>query len=132
VTREATIKLKLAEKDRVQKLLDAEVAEFNAKKETLEKIHDVKVNYPMKAKALTAFTKDFNKYGVNLTQITYSENAEEKAFTFYLTARKDKRITALLEYLTKAKTKNYQFILEKITYDPEKFRYYSELKAVLR
>jgi hypothetical protein len=132
VTREATIKLKLAEKERVQKLLDAEIAEFNAKKETLEKIHDVKVNYPMKAKALTAFTKDFNKYRVNLTQVTYNEAEEEKAFTFYLSARQDKRITALLEYLTKAKTKNYQFILEKITYDPEKFRYYSELKAVLR
>ena len=132
VTREATIKLKLTEKDRVQKLLDAEMAEFNAKKATLEKIHDVKVNYPMKAKILTAFTSDFNKYQVNLTQITYQEGEKEKSFTFFLTSRKDKEITALLEYLTKAKTKDFQFILEKITYDPEKFRYYSELKAVLR
>ncbi len=87
VTREATIKLKLAEKDRVQKLLDAEIAEFNAKKETLEKIHDVKVNYPMKAKALTAFTKDFNKYNVRLTQVTYVQNEDEKAFIFQLAAK---------------------------------------------
>jgi hypothetical protein len=132
VTREATIKLKLAEKDRVQQLMDAEKAEFDARKETLAKIRDVKVNYPMKAKALTAFTADFNKYGVNLKRITYAEDEKEKAFTFYLNASKDKRITALLEYLTKAKTKNYRFILEKITYDAETSRYDSELKAVLR
>jgi hypothetical protein len=132
VTREATIKLKLAEKDRVQQLMDAEKAEFDARKETLAKIRDVKVNYPMKAKALTAFTADFNKYGVNLKKITYAEDETEKAFTFYLNASKDKRITALLEYLTKAKTKNYRFILEKITYDAGTARYDSELKAVLR
>ena len=130
--REATIKLKLEEKARVQKLLDAEVAEFNAKKATLEKIHDVKVNYPMKAKALTAFTKDFNRYNVRLTKIQYSEGEEGKVFSFDLAASTDKRITALLEYLTKSKTKEYKFIVEKITYDPEKHRYYSELKAVLR
>jgi hypothetical protein len=133
VTREATIKLKLAEKDRVQKLLDAEKAEFDAKKETLAKIRDVKVNYPMKAKALTAFTADLNKYGVSLTKIAYAENAKVgKYFTFSLSASQDKRITALLEYLTKAKTKDYRFILEKITYNKNKARYYSELKAVLR
>ncbi len=132
MTREETIKLRQQEKDRAQKLLDAEKAEFDSKKATLEKIHEVKVNYPMKAKALTAFTSDFNKYGVNLTQVTYDETKEAKTFTFYLSATHDKRITALLEYLTKAKTSEYQFILEKIVYDPEKFRYYSELKAVLR
>jgi hypothetical protein len=133
VTREATIKLKLAEKDRVQKLLDAEKAEFDGRKETLAKIRDVKVNYPMKAKALTAFTKDFNKYGVNLEKIAYAENEKDgKVFTFSLTANQDKRITALLEYLTKAKTKEYRFILKKITYNGKTARYNSELKAVLR
>lgn len=133
VTREATIKLKLAEQERVQKLLDAEEAEFNAKKETLTKIRDIKVNYPMKAKALTAFTEDFNKYGVSLTKIAYDENEKDgKWFTFSLTATHDKKITALLEYLTKAKTEDYRFILTMITYDGKQSRYYSELKAVLR
>ncbi|MEA3372490.1 MAG: hypothetical protein U9Q62_02245 [Campylobacterota bacterium] len=132
VTREATIKLKLANKDRAQKLLDNEKAEFDAKRATLEKIHDVKVNYPMKAKIMTAFTRDFNRYKVNLTKAAYNEDEKSKTFTFSLSARKDKDITALLEYLTQAKTKNYQFLMEKITYDPEKFRYYAELKAVLR
>ena len=86
----------------------------------------------MKAKILTAFTKDFNKYKVNMTKAAYAEDEKEKAFTFSFSVTKDKRVTALLEYLTKAKTDKYQFFLEKITYDPEKFRYYGELKAVLR
>lgn len=132
VTREATVKLKLANKNRAQKLLDNEKTEFDAKKATLEKIHDVKANYPMKAKILTAFTRDFNKYKIRLTKAMYEEDAKEKAFVFSLSARKDKEITALLEYLTQAKTKEYQFLMEKITYDPEKFRYHAELKAVLR
>jgi hypothetical protein len=130
-TREATIKLKLANKDRAQKLLDNEKGEFDAKKETLEKIHDVKVNYPMKAKILTAFTADFNRFNVRLKSAKYSE-ADNKTFTFSLTARTDKRITALLEYLTSAKTKEYKFLLETITFDEGASRYHAELKAVLR
>ncbi len=130
--REALINLKQAEKDRVQKLLDAEIAEFEAKKATLQKIHEVKVNYPMKAKALTSFTKDFNRYDVRLTSLSYAQNDTEKAFTFQLASKTDKRITALLEYLTKTKTKDYRFVLEHIVYDEEKHRYSSELKAVLK
>lgn len=132
VTREATIKLKQANKDRVFKLLNNEKSEYDSKKATLEKIHDVKVNYPMKAKILTDFAANFNRYKVRLTEASYTEKKDEKAFTFALNAKRDKQITALLEHLTKTKTKQYQFLLKKISYDPEKFRYHGEMKAVLR
>jgi rubrerythrin len=131
-TREATIKLKLANKDRAQKLLDNEKKEFDSKKETLEKIHDVKVNYPMKATIMTDFTRDFNRYKVRLDGSSYNEANSQKAFTFKLSARKDKDITALLEYLTASKTKNFQFLLETIEYNEDNYRYTAEMKAVLR
>lgn len=132
VTREATIKLKQANKDRVFKLLDNERAEYDSKKATLEKIHDVKVNYPMKAKILKDFATDLDRYKVRLVEARYNEEDDKKTFTFALSAKQDKQITALLEYLTKTKTKQFQFLLEEITYDDEKFRYRGEMKAVLR
>lgn len=131
-TREATIRLRQKEKDRVAGLLENEKAEYDSKKATLEKIHDVKVNYPMKAKILTDLTNDLNRFNVRLLAAGYSEEEDSKAFSFSLSAEHDKQITELLEYLTEAKTKRFQFLMEKITYDPERSSYLGEMKAVLR
>ncbi len=131
VTREATINLKVANKTRIQKLLDVEKKEFDTKKETLTKIHDVKVNYPMKAKIISEFVADFNKQKVLLTQSSYSEE-KAKVFTFNISAYRNKRITNTLKYLTKNKNDRYEFLLNSIDYDAETKRYSAELKAVLR
>lgn len=129
VTREATIKLKKAHKVEAQKLKDAEEEEYNNKKNTLMKIREVKVNYPMKAKHLSELTKDLNKYSINLTDIGYDEEDGNKVFVFTLVSTTDKKITELLEYLTKTKTNKYRFSLESIDYDMKEKKYISELKV---
>ncbi len=131
-TREATINLKTVEKNAVTKLVEAEQTELDRQMNTLSKIHDVKVNYPMKAKLITEFAADLNKYNVKLVELAYNETEEFKGFTFYMISHTDKDITRLLEYLTKKKTTRFHFVLEEIEYDEEKKRYLSEMKAVLK
>jgi len=129
-TREAIIKSKMADKKKVLALLDAEKQEYLEKKNTLIKIHDVKVNYPMKAKLLTLLTKDLNKFDVRLDNLTYAESEEGgKVFSFNLVATKDKKITKLIEYLTKIHEGKFTFSLEEILYKKEHKRYFGELKV---
>jgi len=130
-TREATIKNRQADKTKSIKLLAREKEEYINKKNTLIKIHDVKVNYPMKAKLLAMFTKDFNTYGVHLQSATYSQDSISKQLHFSLIATKDKKITKLLEHLTKIYDGKFKFSLELISYDYEEKRYLSELKVVI-
>lgn len=127
-TREATIKNRLADKEKVLKLLAKEKTEYTEKKNTLIKIHEVKVDYPMKAKLLTMFTKDLNKYGVNIEKAEYGED-KEKVLTLYLVAGKDRKITQLVEYLTKIHEGKYKFTLEEIIFDDKTNKYFSELKV---
>ena len=131
-TREATINLKTVEKKAVTKLVDAEQAELDRQMSTLTKIHDVKVNYPMKAKLTTEFSADLNKFKVKLQKLSYHETENFKGYIFNMVSNKDKDITRLLEYLTSKKTSRFYFILEEIAYDEEKKRYLSEMKAVLK
>jgi hypothetical protein len=129
-TREATIKNKEADKKKVLALLEAEKKEYNDKKNTLIKIHDVKVNYPMKAKLLALFTKDLNKFDVRMNELSYTEDEKEgKVFSFNLVATRDKKITRLIEYLTKIHEGKFTFSLEEIMYKKESRRYVSELKV---
>lgn len=129
VSREVAIKNTLADKTKVATLLDIEQKEYTQKKNTLLKIHDVKVNYPMKAKILTLFTKDLNKFDVNLQNISYTQQQNSKEFMLSLNASKDKKITQLIEYLTKIHDKKFKFSLEEISYDVDEKRYISELKV---
>jgi len=131
-TREATINLKTVEKKAVTKLVNAEQEELDRQMNTLTKIHDVKVNYPMKAKLTTEFAADLNKYKVKLQKLSYHEDKNFKGFIFNMVSEKDKDITRLLEYLTSKKTSRFHFILEEIAYDEEKKHYLSEMKAVLK
>jgi len=131
-TREATIKNKRADKKKVLALLNAEKKEYTDKKNTLIKIHDVKVNYPMKAKLLSLLTKDLNKFGVKIASVAYTEDDKgAKAFSFNLVATKDKKITKMIEYLTKTHEGKFTFSLEEIIYKKELKKYFSELKVTL-
>ncbi len=131
VTREATIKNREVDKERIISLLNKENKEYNDKKNTLIKIHDVKVNYPMKAKHLALLTQDLNSYNIGLDAITYSEANNSKIFQFNLLASNDRKITLLLEHLTKKHEGKFNFTLEKIFYDKESKNYSSELKVKL-
>ncbi|MCJ7765261.1 MAG: hypothetical protein MUP09_04895, partial [Thiovulaceae bacterium] len=133
-TREATINLKTVEKNAVTKLVKVEQDELDRQMDTLAKIHNVKVNYPMKAKLATEFAADLNKYKIKLEKLTYHESEADgfKGFTFSMISQKDKDITRLLEYLTSKKTSRFHFILEEIAYDEDKKYYLSEMKAVLK
>lgn len=136
-TREANIKYKETQKAEADKVKKFEEDAYNNKKNTLIKIHEVKVDYPMKAKHLTYLTKDFNRYAVMLKSVHYNEGNETnetnatKTFTFSLSSTSDKKITELLEYLTKTKTDQYKFSLEHIDFDEKEKSYLSELKVDL-
>lgn len=129
ITREATIKNRRADKDKALTLLAKEKKEYTDKKNTLIKIHEVKVDYPMKAKLLTMFTKDLNKYGVNIEAAEYAEKNQEKMLTLHLVSDKDRKITQLVEYVTKIHEGKYKFTLEEITFDVKTNKYFSELKV---
>jgi len=102
ITREATIKNRLADKEKALTLLAQEKKEYNDKKNTLIKIHEVKVDYPMKAKLITAFTKDITKFKVKVESVSYAEDKKTgKVLTLNLVSPKDREITKLVEYLTK-------------------------------
>ena len=128
-TREATIKSKFAEKEKASQLLSLEKNDYIKKKNTLIKIHEVKVDYPMKAKLLTELTKDLNRFKVNLENIRYVQKQNTKTFTFSLISPKDKEITKLVEFLTKTHDKEFTFSLEEISYDEKENKYFSELKV---
>ena len=130
-TREANIKSKEADKVKALALLKVEKESYTDKKNTLIKIHDVKVNYPMKSKLITTLTEDLNKYIVNLEGIKYDQDDNQKRFTLNLISPKDKEITNLLEYLTKKHERKLTFSLENISYDEKKGLYFSELKVYI-
>lgn len=129
IDRQTTINIKEAEKTKVSSLLKEEKDVYTSKKNTLLKIHDVKVNYPMKAKLISAITQDLNNHHVNINQILYNQDKDTKNFIFTLASKQDKKITKLLEYLTKKYDRKFKFFLENIKYDKEEKLYYSELKV---
>ena len=128
-TRAATIKNKLADKGKALTLLSKEQQEYTNKKNTLVKIHEVKVDYPMKAKMLHIFSKDLNKYKVQLNSAEYNQPKNAKVLTLHLVADKDRQITKLVEYLTKTYEGKYTFKVEEITFDEKTNKYFSELKV---
>ncbi len=133
ITRKATIDLKTASKEKYTNLLNEEIADFDSRKNTLEKIHTIKVDYPMKGALLTSFTKYFNKHNVKLTGLTYAEEDQKtKVFNFKLLSRTDIQITNMLKELTKKEDRKYNFSIEEINYDANRSRYQSDLKVVLK
>ena len=129
ITREATIKSRLADKEKAITLLEEEKKDYTEKKNTLIKIHEVKVDYPMKAKLLAAFAKDLNRFGVNVDAIDYAQPDNKKILSLHLVATKDRKITKLVEYLTTTYEGKFNFDLKEIKLDEETNKYFSELKV---
>jgi len=134
ITREATINNKEADKEKFVALLKHEQEEYTEKKNTLIKIHDVKVNYPMKANILFKLTKDLNKFKVKLERLSYDENIKDdvgKHIKLGLASSKDKKITDLIKYLTRTYEGKLHFTLNEISYEEKTKLYFSELKVTL-
>lgn len=138
ITREATIKNREADKAKVSMLLAAEQQEYIDKKNTLIKIHDVKVNYPMKAELLHKLTKDLNRYNVRLESALYSEAQESKKSSSQikelklgLVSSNDKKITDLIKYLTRVYEGKFHFEIDEISFEKETKLYFGELKVNL-
>lgn len=131
ITREATIKNKETDKEKALALLNKEKDEYRDKKNTLIKIHDVKANYPMKAKLLSTLTKDLNDFDVKLEALSYNEKESIKNLTLNLVSENDKKITKLVEHLTKVHQGVFKFSLIEISYKEESKKYFSELKVEL-
>lgn len=128
-TRKANIDSIEADKKKIITLLNKEKEDYTNKKNTLIKIHDVKVNYPMKANLLATLSKDISTYSVNIESLEYNENNDTKKVFIDLVSTKDKKITQLIEYLTKAHEGEYTFSLENISYEKESKKYFSKLKV---
>lgn len=129
LTREASINSKQSEKNRVDALLKQEREEYIDKKSTLIKIHDVKVNYPMKAKLLHMLTKDLYKYRVELESLSYKQDKNTKNFNLSILSTDNTNITMFLEYLTVTYEGKFNFSLKDISYDKNHKKYFSELKV---
>ena len=128
-TRQSTLKSKEADKTKALALLKIEQDEYTNKKNTLVKIHDVKVNYPMKAKLISTFTKDLNRHNVKMESLFYNETNSTKTFSFNLVSSKDRRITKLVQDLTKRYENSFKFELNSISYDEKSKVYFSQLKV---
>lgn len=128
-TREATIKNREADKAKAFALLTQEKQEYKEKKETLIKIHDVKVNYPMKSKLLAQFTNDLNRYNVQIETLSYSQEEDTKIFKLNLVSSSDKKVTQLIEHLTKIYENKFHFSLEEISHNKDNKKYFAELKV---
>lgn len=138
LTREAIINNKTNEKEKVAALVEKEKQDYIEKKNTLIKIHDVKVNYPMKANLLHMFSKDLNKFEVRVEHAIYSEkegttktSSSIKELKLGLVSTNDKKITGLIEYLTKIYEGKFHFSIEEISYKDESKLYFGELKVSL-
>lgn len=127
VTRERIIKSKQRERVNILATLQLEKKEYKEKKATLIKIHDVKVNYPMKAKLLTLITEDLNRFNVHLDSLNYDEKDNTKILELNLISKKGRKITKLVKYLTDVHKKKFLFTLQKISYDKKKKVYSSQL-----
>ncbi|MBA1438056.1 MAG: hypothetical protein FAF05_03545 [Epsilonproteobacteria bacterium] len=131
ITQEATIKNRLADKEKSIKLLKKEEIDYNKKRQTLQKIRKVKVDYPMKAKLLATLHKELAKFGVRTTRSTYTEKDNSQVLTIDLASRKDRSITRLVEHLTQQYEGKYTFNLEEIKHDSSTKMYLAELKVKL-
>ena len=129
ITRNTTIKNRKIEKRKVDTLLKIEKKEYIEKKNTLLKIHKVKVDYPMKAKLLAMFAKDLDRFQVNIDSLSYAQPKNKEIFSLHLVATEDKKITQLVKYLTKTYTGKFTFNLKEIKLDEKTNNYFSELKV---
>ena len=129
ITREATIKSREADKSKMMILLNQEKNDYLDKKNTLIKIHDVKVNYPMKSKLISYLIKDLNNFDVKLESLLYNEENKVKVFTLNLVTTNDKKVTKLLEYLTKTYGRKFKFSLEQILLKEDSKQYFSKLRV---
>ena len=137
LAREATIKESEEEKEKLSKLLSFEEQDYIDKKNTLIKIHEVKVDYPMKADLLHLLTKDLNRYMVRIESAIYSQAEKKekssalKELRLGLVSSDDKRITDLIKYLTDTYEGKFHFSIEKISYEEKTKLFFGELKVNL-
>ena len=131
IFRQANVKKRLESKEKSLKILAQQKEEYASKRDTLIKIHEVQVNYPMKAKMIASLTKDLSTFNVQLDSLEYSESELFKKFNFHLVSKSDKSITNLVKYLTKAHANRFTFSLNEIEYNQTLDKYVSELKVKL-
>lgn len=137
ITREAILKSKEIEKDKILKLVAHEEQEYIEKKNTLIKIHDVKVNYPIKANLIHMFTKDLNSYDVKIESALYGEVQQtdkinaKKELSLNVVSSDEKKITDMIKYLTKTYEGKYHFSMDEISYEEKAKLYFGKLKVNL-
>jgi len=131
ILRESIIINKQVDKKKSLALLKLEKDEYFKKKDTLIKIHNLKINYLMKAKLLVSLTQDLNKFNVKIESLSYGEKGKERTFHLNIIASQDRGITKLLHYLSTKYEEKFRFQLQDISYDEENNTYISQLNVNL-
>jgi len=128
IDKQTKIKLELDKKTKTERAL------LSIQDNVLTQIHMKKVKYPMKAKIIASLTKDLNKYRVQLSSISYSEDEKDKShyFNLNMVSRSEKQMTDMIEKLTSDNIQNYKVTIEDITFNAEGQNYQSNLKVALR
>jgi hypothetical protein len=134
VERERQVKIQNDLKSNRTRKLTTETKLLNRQQNVLIQIHAKKVKYPMKANIISQLTKDLNKYNVYLNELTYIEENSNNSryFSLQMVSDREKRMTDMIEKLTKENLANYKVTLEKISYKDEEKSYISDLKVSLR
>jgi glycine cleavage system regulatory protein len=121
---------KLEAKTKVLNILKKEKQTYKELKDTLVKIYEIKVNYPMKANLLYKLTKDLNEQNVKIESLRYEEN-KSKIFTLNLVSNEDNKITNLLKYFTNKYQNKFRFSLTEIYFNEKENKYFSTLNVSL-
>lgn len=134
IARESILKVKEDELKQTNELLAAQQHEYSQKQGTLLKIKEVKVNYPNKSTLLSTLTQDLNKFNIKVEAISYTQEEQDttkwsKDFELDLVSSSDKKITSLIEHLTKTYEDRFSFLAESIKFDEESKLYFSQLKV---
>ncbi len=131
IAREVIIKKREIESTKLIELLKFETKEYSSKKNILIKIHEIQVNYPMKAKIIAQLTQNLNRYNVKIDKLSYFENANIKNIDLHLVSSNDKEITQLVKYFTQTYHNKFKFSLQNIIYDETTQKYFSQLKVII-
>ncbi|CAA6816684.1 MAG: FIG00470756: hypothetical protein [uncultured Sulfurovum sp.] len=104
-------------------------AMFERKAKTLTSIYNKKVNYKFKSNFLHIFSKDLEKFSVNLEQIL----SKDDSFTFHLLSKDEKNITKYIKYVSKQYFNEIRIIdIKRIELDEKDSMYRGILKVDYR
>ncbi len=98
------------------------------KQKVLTSVYNKKVEYPMKASKIKAFSDEMKAYDVRVTRVQNDDNN----FTLSLVAASDKQITEYIKHVTNKFGDSVDADIDKIYKSPKNAIYFGDLKVRLK